>query len=877
MLPKGHKLGEYIVEKPISVGKSGQADVYLARRADGSGDPIALKVLAEHLKTDEDALRNFATEADVLTKLQHSGIVRLESFDTSPPTPYIAQEYVEGQSVADWLRLLNGPASIDTVVDIGLQVADALAYAHGLAYFEIKQTETGGKSSRKRQGVIHRDLSTDNILIAWGQKAKLIDFGIAKAVGIATVTTRTASLGKEYYVAPEVEIGAGRTALPAADIYSFGVCLYEMVMTHRPEKERIQVLKQFQRNLHALHSAFPDDVPEQLKALIVGCVQREPRDRPETMEDVRLVLLGLQATSLDSATSKTELPLGLIASSKSLRLARVLHLTQVESGGGFVKLAVNSDGTRLFVLCDECTKICSFNEFGGEKQTRHVPRGQRLAAIAGGKGDEAFGFSVEGANLMVVDASGEWHVLGKTVERGLPRLVPDHIAYYDGSVYVGDYTTNRVLRLSIADAQVTDQLPEGLVEQLGPFGLGSDSLFFVDMASKTLLRADLVFQNIKTVCSEQSWGWPTWLTVGGTLLFLVDSQHNVLSILTTDGELVDRQALTWNTALEISQVWFSPCSSQIVVLHSASDSLLLFDVAPIDPELLVLARVLCLATSQMAELSYDVIEQTLLDSIRKSPNHTETARRALTRLENAPETRQKGLRIQVTLCGFLLEHAAHDERRSLVWTLSGKLEQLGEVEKAKRICLEYLNGVQGFDPDMRDRYGRLLEHELRWEDIKEFEGLFLAQSCFENPDNRVHYSRSYNRVRRAYANLGIPLPRTFNIPQTGEVLKAKALLTQRKYEEARGVYKEIIDNEDYTLLKGEDAIDVLAGYVTSIKHAPRALTLEDWQEIHRSLSILVRAYSQVPGFNPEFARDMSAAARQVDKLGGAGSRAADGQ
>jgi serine/threonine protein kinase/tetratricopeptide (TPR) repeat protein len=870
MLKPGQKLGEYIVEEPISVGKTGQADVYLARRADGAGNPIALKVLAEHLKLDDEALKNFSTEADILTRLHHPGIVRLESFDTSPPTPYIAQEYVEGQSIADWLKNLNEPASIDSVVSIGIQVADAMAYAHDLTYFKIEQTETGGKSSRKYQGLIHRDLSTDNILITRDLRVKLIDFGIAKAVGVTTITSKNTSLGKEYYIAPEVEIGAGQTYLPAADIYSFGVCLYEMVMMYRPEKRRIQVLKQFQRNLHALHSAFPDDVPEQLKSLIIGCVQREPHDRPGSMEEVRLALNELLGDTLHTEAIKVELPAGLVASSRTIRLARVLHLGKVEGCDDRVKLALNSDGTRLFILCDESTKVSSFNEYGGEKQTHHVPRGQHLTAIAGGKGDEAFGFSFEGANLLAVDASGEWRSLGQT-ERGLPQILPDNVVYYDGSFYLGDYTTNSILRMSVSNSEIIGKLPTGTVMQLGPFGLGSDFLFFIDMASKTLFRADLTLQHIQTICTEQNWGWPIWIIAGVSLLFVVDSQNKAISILTTDGELVEMRALTWTNAFEISQVFFAPGSSQLVVFHTASASLLFFDVLPMDPELLRLAKALRIPGSQISEYSFEVIKRILLDDIQKSHDKKAAALRAITQIDSAPETHQMGLRIQAELYELMLENSALQERTSLLRALSGKREQLDEREKAKQACQEYLDIVKGFDPEMRDRYGRLLEQDLRWEEIKEFEGKFLSDSYFDKPESRVIYSRSFYRVRRAYANLGIPLPKTFNVPPNAELVKAKAFLANGKYEEACAIFKEIIDNEDYALMKSDEAIAILAGYSTCIKHAMHVLTLEDWQEIHRSLSILVRDYSQAPGYNLEFERDMGAAARQIEKLKIAGA------
>jgi tetratricopeptide (TPR) repeat protein len=202
---------------------------------------------------------------------------------------------------------------------------------------------------------------------------------------------------------------------------------------------------------------------------------------------------------------------------------------------------------------------------------------------------------------------------------------------------------------------------------------------------------------------------------------------------------------------------------------------------------------------------------------------------------------------------------------------------MGECEKAKHVCQEYLNITGGFDPDIRDRYGRLLEHDLRWEEIKKFEGEFLSQAYFESPDSRVAYSRSYNRVRKAYVNLGIPLPKKFNMPPTVELMKAKALQDKGQYDEARSLFKEIIDNEGYTFVKGEEAVAILAGYANSIKQSLRMLTLEDWKEIHRSLSILVRDYSQTPGFSDEFTRDMSAAKRQLEKLRDSNPKAEHGK
>jgi hypothetical protein len=361
------------------------------------------------------------------------------------------------------------------------------------------------------------------------------------------------------------------------------------------------------------------------------------------------------------------------------------------------------------------------------------------------------------------------------------------------------------------------------------------------------------------------------MAVGGSFLFVIDSQNKAISVLTTDGELVDERALTWNTIFEISQVIFVPGSSQIVALHTTSSALLFFDVLPIDPELLKLAKALRLPVSQLEELSYDGLKRTLFDAICKSPNEKAAAQRAITHIDNAPETRQMGLRIQAELFELLIEHAAPQEKPSLLRALSSKREQLGEWEKAKQVCQEYLAIVRGYDPDIRDRYGRILEQEQRWDEIKEFEGTFLSVSYFTNPESRMSYSRSYNRLKRAYANLGIPLPKTFSVAPTAELVKANSFMAIGKYEMARVIFKEIIDNEDYTLMKRDEIVAVLTGYVASIKHAILTLSLEDWQEIYQCLSILVRDYSQAPGYNSEFERDMRAAARQIEKLKTAGA------
>jgi hypothetical protein len=199
-----------------------------------------------------------------------------------------------------------------------------------------------------------------------------------------------------------------------------------------------------------------------------------------------------------------------------------------------------------------------------------------------------------------------------------------------------------------------------------------------------------------------------------------------------------------------------------------------------------------------------------------------------------------------------------------------RADEGGDAPKAMALYREFLDlsGVNGFAPDIRDNYGRLLEEEHRWKEIQEFEGDFLSQHFFENPDNRVAYERSFERLRRAYLHLGIPLPHRLQVPPTSAIAKARSLLDAKSHDEARSILGDLIESEAFRQMKRSDAVNVLSGYAQSIKSGPRVLTVEDWQEVYRTLSILVCDFSDAEGYDLQFARDRAAAANRITKLGG---------
>ena len=185
-----------------------------------------------------------------------------------------------------------------------------------------------------------------------------------------------------------MELGSNKPFASTVDIYSFGICLYEMLMTWRPESRRIRVLKQFHRNLHHPYSAFPDDVPEEIKRITVRCVRREPKDRPQTMEAVRDSLLPVQEELSTVEFVQPSLPEGIAVRCELLSFDHLVELAPQYADDMSMRISLSGDETRILMLCDTQTEIHSFNLSGGEKQTHHVPHGALLSALVGlEKGD----------------------------------------------------------------------------------------------------------------------------------------------------------------------------------------------------------------------------------------------------------------------------------------------------------------------------------------------------------------------------------------------------------------------------------------------------------------------------------------------------------
>jgi serine/threonine-protein kinase len=196
----------YMIDSLIGVG--GMGEVFRGHNIQ-TGDPVAIKVVLPEFARDEMILDLFRKEARILNHLSHDAIVRYHVFtlDRTIGRPYLAMEYAGGPSLAE--RIKTGPLPEDDVAYLQVRLADGLQRAH-------------------EAGVIHRDISPDNVILPDGKvkSAKIIDFGIARSANVGGATLLGGSFaGKYNWVSPE-QLGLfGGEVTPQSDIYSLGLVL----------------------------------------------------------------------------------------------------------------------------------------------------------------------------------------------------------------------------------------------------------------------------------------------------------------------------------------------------------------------------------------------------------------------------------------------------------------------------------------------------------------------------------------------------------------------------------------------------------------------------------------------------------------------------
>jgi serine/threonine-protein kinase len=251
------------------IGAGGMATVHEAEDT-ALGRTVAVKVLQPQFSADAAFVARFDREARAIAALNHPGIVQVYDVGNDAGTAYIVEEFVSGQPLKELIQ--GGPLPADRIIDIGVQVAKALDYAH-------------------QAGVVHRDVKPHNILVSPQGEAKLVDFGIALTAGVQSVTDAGSVFGTAHYLAPEQ--ARGEPATPATDVYALGVVLYEMATGRLPfdGQTAVEIANKHLSSAPEPPSLSNPTIHPRLEHAILHAMGKEPDKRPRSGAELARELL----------------------------------------------------------------------------------------------------------------------------------------------------------------------------------------------------------------------------------------------------------------------------------------------------------------------------------------------------------------------------------------------------------------------------------------------------------------------------------------------------------------------------------------------------------------------------------------------------------
>src|SRR5437588_3391963 len=276
-LKAGDRLDRFEIVEPL--GEGAYAETYKARDTK-SGALVLLKSPNPLLFADPAIHQRFRRESEIARHLNHPGVQRSVDLGENRSEPYLALEYIEGDTLRRWLRRNKTPLSIPQAVQWGTELAEALAYLH-------------------HHKIVHRDLKPENISVTRDGRLKIVDFGTALLTGARRLTWRhlTEALGTPDYMSPE-QI-QGERGDPRSDLYSWGIMMYEFLTGHVPfegDNWMAVMAGHLQRHPRPIREQRPE-VPPELEAITLTAMRRYPENRYQSAEEL---LADLDRLELDA-------------------------------------------------------------------------------------------------------------------------------------------------------------------------------------------------------------------------------------------------------------------------------------------------------------------------------------------------------------------------------------------------------------------------------------------------------------------------------------------------------------------------------------------------------------------------------------------------
>ena len=444
-LIRGNRIGEYEVRG--LVGSGGMGEVYRARDTRLDRD-VAIKVLPAYLSSDRDRLRRFEQEAQATAALNHPNILSVFQFGSFEGAPYLVTELLEGETLRELIR--RGPIAQRKAIDFAIQIAQALAAAHG-------------------KGIVHRDLKPENIFITRDGRIKILDFGLAKLIGLdprhdaqtSADTEPGTIMGTASYMSPEQV--RGLAADNRSDIFAFGVIIYEMLSGKRAFHRETSA-DTMSAILKEESPPLPETVAPALSRIVRRCLEKNPEQRFQSASDLGFALEAITTMSDTSSAQFVRKPRRLwpIAVSALLVVASLLaavlwlgksfppnqHVSQVKFSvalpsndtiGEFVgsSVALSKDGTKLAYVVNHGTERSIFIRPLNQLEGTNVAGTERGSAPFFSPDGEWLGFAADGKLKKVAVKGGQPQTLCDVAVMPGATWGPDDTIVYSPNFNVG--------------------------------------------------------------------------------------------------------------------------------------------------------------------------------------------------------------------------------------------------------------------------------------------------------------------------------------------------------------------------------------------------------------------------------------------------------
>jgi serine/threonine-protein kinase len=442
-LIRGSMIGEYEVRS--LVGSGGMGEVYRARDTRLDRD-VAIKVLPAYLSSDRDRLRRFEQEAQATAALNHPNILSVFQFGSFEGAPYLVTELLDGETLRELIR--RGPIAQRKAIDLAFQISQGLAAAHS-------------------KGIVHRDLKPENIFITKDGRIKILDFGLAKLIGVEprhnalTDTEPGMIMGTASYMAPEQV--RGRVADNRSDIFAFGTIMYEMLSGKRAFHSETSA-----DTMSAILKEDPPPLPETLalalSRIVRRCLEKNPEQRFQSASDLGFALEAITTMSDTSSAQFVRKPRRLwpIAVGALLLVASLLaailwlgkslpsnqNVSQVKFSvalpsndtiGEFVgsSVALSKDGTKLAYVVNHGTERSIFIRPLNQLEGTNVAGTERGSAPFFSPDGEWLGFAADGKLKKVAVKGGQPQTLCDVAVMPGATWGPDDTIVYSPNFNVG--------------------------------------------------------------------------------------------------------------------------------------------------------------------------------------------------------------------------------------------------------------------------------------------------------------------------------------------------------------------------------------------------------------------------------------------------------